>query len=530
MNRKKIKGVISKRIEIFVTIHPKMKKPGLLKLLNLIALLLFLTPEVFGQKGVLKSDAKKDSAWIAQSIINVNKPVTHKDTNQITHTWVGGKVLYCADGSLKATQLTAAPDTFITTLQYFYHGKLVEQRFDYTDLANYKLNKIYRLPGKEPSYLFLLSKTEDKPDYEHDWLKDFNNLASLPNDTDFNHIKRISYAAVVLRLKKDSLVEVNFPPSSPPDNTDNTDMADTMPADSSGTTITTTAVSDTNSFGFTSDIRQGKKYPRPFLKYDTLANKLRFLNIYNKQDDDDNNNSASPFLTVESGAYQYKDTSFVLLNDTSYYCPSIKSLTKTLARHNYKAGKYTIKAEAIEGYEEEYGGLIQPTLTKQYRIGTQTLTAFNNDEWDKIDLKPDYRIQKNSSLILLLEDATSGHSPGMCGAATYNDLDFWLVDGKSSAQLFSFSYSSCTVDLNYTFSRNGKEITGKFYLIDPDDSNRYEFDDTYWKDNSTYVFVISDSEQGLARKFYLYFNVLDKKNPVRLKAGKLYRKKQATPN
>jgi len=508
-----------------------MKIHGLLKLLNLIALLLTLTPEVFGQNSALRADEKKDSAWITQSIINANKPVNHKDTNQITHIWAGGKILYCADGSLKATQLIAAPDTFITTLQYFNHGKLVEQRFDYTDLANYTLNKIYRLPNKEPSYLFLLSKTEDKPDYEHDWLKDFNSLSNLPNDTDFNHIKKISYAAVMLRLKKDSLVEVNFPPSTPPDNTDNTEATNTMPADSSEITITTTAVLDTSSFGFTSDIRQGRKYPRPFLKYDTLTDKLSFFNIYNKENDDDNNNSTSPFLTVESGAYQHKDTSFVLLNDTSYYSPSLESLTKNVARRNYKAGKYIIKAEAIEGYEEEYGGVIQQTLTERYHIGTQTLTDFNNEDWDKIDLKPDYRLQNNSSLILLLEDETSGHAPGMCGAATYNDLYFWLVDGKSSAQLFSFSYGSCSFDLNYTFSRNGKEITGKFYLIDPDDeSNGYEFDDSYWKNNSTYVFVISDSEQTLSRNFYLYFNVLDKKNPVRLKAGKLYRKKQTTSN
>jgi hypothetical protein len=107
-------------------------------------------------------------------------------------------------------------------------------------------------------------------------------------------------------------------------------------------------------------------------------------------------------------------------------------------------------------------------------------------------------------------------------------LIFFLVDGKSSKKLFSFSTSSCNSNVDYTFLQNGEEISGKLYLISPSkkhsDEYEYEFDGSYWKNNSTYVFTISDSEKALARNYYLHFNVLNKKNPVSLTPGKLYKK------
>ena len=156
-----------------------MKIPGLFKLLNLIAPLFILNLSVFGQNSFLKPDSKKDSAWVQQSLLNANRElITNKDTNRVIHTWVSGKVLYCSDGTLKAAQLIAAPDTFSATIQYCNHNKIFEQHFDYTDLSNYTLNSIYRLPDKAPSYLFLLSKTENQPDYEI-WIKGTNQLDSL---------------------------------------------------------------------------------------------------------------------------------------------------------------------------------------------------------------------------------------------------------------------------------------------------------------------------------------------------------------
>jgi hypothetical protein len=505
-----------------------MKIPGLLKTLNLIALLFILNQSVFGQSNFLRPDAKKDPAWIEQLLTNANRQeISNKDTNRIAHKWLRGKVLYCADDSLKATQLIAAPDTFSTIIQYLHQGKIIEQRFNYTDLSNYVLNKIHRLPGKEPAYLFLLSKTDYQPDYEQDWLKDFDKLPNPPHDMDFKHIKKLNYVAVVLTLKKDSLVEAAFP-ASPTDSDDNGGEDTSTPVDSTYM-VNATTNADTNSFGFTSDIKQKGKWLRPFLKYDTLAHKLSFLNTYCKQDDDDKE-CTHPFLSVEAGAYLYKDTAFVLTSDTSYYYPSLPYLDAIVARQNYKVGKYLIKAEAVEGYEDGYGGIVHKTLTQEYHIGTQTLTAFNNEDWGEIDLKPDCRLQPNSSLIMLLENETNGYGPGACGSGSHFDSDFMIVDGKSSKKLFSFSTSSCNSNVDYTLLQDGEEISDKFYLIGTSNQtdDTYEFDGSYWKNNSTYVFTVSDSEKLLSRNFYLHFNVLNKKNPVSLKAGKLYKKKKST--
>jgi len=242
-----------------------MKIPGLFKLLNLIAPLFILNLSVFGQNSFLKPDSKKDSAWVQQSLLNANRElITNKDTNRVIHTWVSGKVLYCSDGTLKAAQLIAAPDTFSATIQYCNHNKIFEQHFDYTDLSNYTLNSIYRLPDKAPSYLFLLSKTENQPDYEPDWLKDFNRISGSPNDMDVKHIKRLTYVAVVLRLVKDSLVEAAFP-SYKTANDDNQVADSTDPADSIYT-ANNKAPADTSSFSFTSYIKPAGKWPKPFLK------------------------------------------------------------------------------------------------------------------------------------------------------------------------------------------------------------------------------------------------------------------------
>jgi hypothetical protein len=286
---------------------------------------------------------------------------------------------------------------------------------------------------------------------------------------------------------------------------------------------------DTNSIGFKSLIKQTGKTLKPYLKYDTLKHTLNFLYVYCNQDDG-NNECTHPFLSIESGTYLYKDTAFVMSNDTSYYFPALKELDETVDRQIYKAGKYIIRAKIIEGYEEQYGGAVGVTVTKEYQIGKQTLTAFNDDEFEpgKIDLKPDYHLLKNGALILLLEDQTNGHGPGMCGSGSHYDSSFWLVDNKSSKELFSFSTSACDSYVRYNFMLNKKEISGSLFVTKPYDE--YELDSAYWKDNSTYVFIVSNDEKSLARKFYVHFNITDKKNSVKLETGKLYKTKRGKSN
>jgi len=337
---------------------------------------------------------------------------------------------------------------------------------------------------------------------------------------------------LVLRFEKDSLREIIIPRDTAKNNDldtdDSADVDNTVDdAADSASTVTDTTNVDTASFGFTSYIKQGK-YIRPYLKYDTLTHELSFLNTYSPHTGP--NDTEDPCLIVSSGFYKYIDTAFVLIKDTSYYSPTLEELDTVVAEKTYRAGKFIIKAKATSGYEKDYGGYYYATLTIDYKIGKQILTEFNNefgyDSDTTIDLRPEYRIQKNSSLIMLVSDDTNGHGPGACGSASYYESYFWSVDNRSSQQLFSFTTSSCNSSAKYTFTRNGKDISDSFYLRHPtgDYDADYEFN-SYWKNNSTYVFEISDSEKMLLRNFYLHFNPLNKKNPVSLVAGKLLHKK-----
>lgn len=493
-----------------------MKMQSELKWISLIVLLIILSDKVFGQNTSFTPDAKSDSIWIEQSLIIANKqhPINIDSNRAGQGKWIGGKVIYSPDGLLRATQLIGDYETFTTTIEYIYHQKIFKQDLNYKpDFSSYAITGIYKLPYKSPAYLFLLSGMENVPEYEFDRVKDFRKVLNPLSEANFKHIKTLSYVASLFRLNKDSLVEMAFPQTA--DDTDSeqyVDSTDTVKKDSS------------KSFGFTSDIKQYGKFPRPFLRYDSLAHTLNFLDIYSKDDVDN-----TDFLRVHSGSFKYRDTSFFLTNDTFYYYPSLESLSKIIARKNYRVGKYIINAEATKSYEDFYGNIL-PVLTTTYRIGNQTLTTIDNDNYNgenKVDLKPDHRLQNNGSLILLLTDETNGHGPSACGSASYSDSKFWLINNDSHVhQLFSFSYGSCSPAVTYTFIQNGKEVSGNFYLTDKsDDRDNINFDNSYWKNNSTYVFVFNSNETNLTRNFYLHFNLLNKKAPITLKHGKLYEAK-----
>lgn len=495
------------------------------KLLSLIFLLTILNIKVFGQITSFTLDDKKDSIWIEQSVITANKlhPILLDSSASLQGKWIAGKVMYSPGGLLRATQLIGSKNFYTTTIEYIYQHKIFKQDLNYkSDFSDYPLIRIYRLPGKTPTYLFLLSNVENMSNYEHDRVNDFLKISNPPTKADFKHIERLTYDALVLKMDKDSLVEVAFPSTSDDDDDDR--LGDTR-----STNDTVKIDSSSKSFGFTSDIKQSGKVTRPFLKYDSLAHTLSFLDIYYKTDAEGDVKS-NDFLRVHSGSFDYKDSLFVLAKDTFYYSPSLSAAVKVLARKNYKAGKYIIKAEATKSYEDFGKGDIWPVLTMKYKIGNQTLSTINNDEFDEKDknFKPDYRLQNNSSLILLLTDETNEHRSGMCGAATSFDSDFWLINdiNKPPQKLFSFSYSTCYSKVDYSFFKNGKKVTGNFYIDSESDEDHMYLENSYWKNNSTYVFIVSDSQDLFSRNFYLHFNVLNKKAPVTLTAGKSYERKQ----
>jgi len=505
-----------------------MTKSSTHKPLNLTALLVVLSLSVFGQNSPLIPDARKDSVWIEHLLNSANQlhPI-HQDSNStVPLPWISGKVIYSEDNSSRTAQLFGISDTgypvFTTSIQYVYQGKIVEQDLysesDKVSFRDYTLRKIYRLPDKMPAYVFLFADIKNAPGYNHDTFEEAFRDISSPNDTDYNHIRRITCSAAALRLEKDSLVELTFPPSAEDaENAQEPDTANEKP------------------ISFTSDINHTKKFPKPFIRYDTLKHALSFLDIYCDGDNNDNyeTNAASctsDYMDVNAGTYLYKDTAFVLTSDSSYYYPALASLDTTVAAHKYVVGKYTIKATAVAGYEAFYN-TVYGTITRNYKIGTQTLSSIDNDGSDeKTDLKPDCRLQKNGSLILILTDQTNNHGPGACGSASYSDSYFWLVNNKSSRKLFSYAYTTCAPTLTYTFTKDKKEISGNFYVSDTSDTQNIMFENAYWKNNSTYVVVVADGSDAtnLTRNFYVHFNLMNKNAPVTLKAGKLYKAKNTT--
>lgn len=484
------------------------------KFFILTLFMLILCCNAFAQYGVIRPHAKKDSAWLNNLLLKINThPVTAKDSTVNYVKWQKGKIYYSPDSLLRVAQFIGGLDDrnaafYTAVIQYKYENRVIEREFDDNDanfdFRNYPITHVYKLPGKLPSYLILSREIEMVGDDHSDHIAEFTASANRASTIDFTQVKSITNAVSTIRLGKDSLIEVAFPPDI--DETD--DYSQSQQDTSNG-----------KSFTFISDIKQGKRYPRPFLKYNPVSHQLSFQDIDCKNDSygDD---STNPYLSVDAGTYEYRDTSFVLIKDTSYYYPALASIKIIVAKQNYKVGPYLIKAKAIKGYKEVGEGIL-PILTTEYKINSKTITSENYESEATADLKPDCKLQKNFSLIVLSTDITTPNHRGQCGGADYEDSHFTLVTKNTSKSIFSFSSSSCDTYTTYSYRDGKTEKTGKLYLTSPavEDENA-EVERSYWKDASTYVFQVTGD--STARNFYVYFDSRNPNSPVRLTAGKLY--------
>ncbi len=318
------------------------------------------------------------------------------------------------------------------------------------------------------------------------------------------------HAASLVRIAGDSLEEVEFKTAD--------DESDDQTHD----------IISGNSLYFKSNIQHAKYLLKPFLKYDPTKKELSFLTTYHDTDDTDTN-SSTPYVNVYSGIFKYRDAIFTLISDTGYFYPSLKSLNKTIATKEFKTGKYITKVTAIVKYEEVGEGVL-PILYVNYDIQSQKIRYMDytyNAEQKNIDLKPDYKIQKNSSLIFLVTNSTTPNHSGMCGGAEYEDSEFWLIKQNIKKKLFSFSSSSCDNRTSYSYNDGKSDKEGKFYLKSNSDIDKREMnlsvDTAYWKNNDTYVFHLSD--ETLSRNFYVHFITTNRKTIAKLIVGKLQYKK-----
>ncbi|MCX6259116.1 MAG: hypothetical protein NTW49_14625 [Bacteroidia bacterium] len=274
---------------------------------------------------------------------------------------------------------------------------------------------------------------------------------------------------------------------------------------------------------FRSIIKTEQKCPEPFIKYDILSNSINFLNL-DCEDNYINRYCKSPYLKVISGTFEFRDSAFFLIKDSTWFYPSLESLTDTLKVKEYKIGNYDIKAIATEKYEVVGEGVL-PILTVNYQINSQTIgyVLYEKIDKNKLNLLPDCRLQKDSSLIFLITNITNNNQRGMCGGCFYNTSEFWILRNNYSKKIFSFFSNEGSPFTTYEYPYDKSLQTGKFYLQkdSTNEENEWEtdVDSLYWKNDSTYACRISGDH--LFRNFYVHFDTGNNKAVAKLEVGEL---------
>ena len=164
-----------------------------------------------------------------------------------------------------------------------------------------------------------------------------------------------------------------------------------------------------------------------------------------------------------------------------------------------------------------------------YFVQSQSIGYIDNlaeDSITKNDLKPDYKVQQDGSLIFLVTDATTPNHGGRCGACEYLDSEFWLIKKNRKKSLFSFSSNLGDAYTTYDYFDGKSDKSGRFYVESESDENQsfLTVDRTYWQNNSTYVIRVSDDDDS-TRNFYIHFVTINSKTIAKLLAGKLRHKK-----
>ena len=488
-----------------------------------IILLLFCT-NVYCQTDTLPAGKQSDAVWIGQLIANENKEqaaAAKQDSLSQYVEWTGGKVVYSPDSCLRIAQVSgrfpySEKVNYTTIIQYLSSHKAIELKLS-ADTVNYSFNdypisRIYKLPSPNGTYLIIASKTDtvQKATLYHD----DGTPITRPAGQDSVY-QKIGNVASLVHIVRDSLVETGFETREDNEKSPYSEII-------SGNALS----ADLDTY-----LPATKNIPKPFIKYDLVKSELSFLTLYNSDGeggDHDGKGSPVPFLSIYSGVFKYKDSVFSLVSDTSYFYPSLESLDETVASKKFRTGNYTTKVKGTVKYQEVGEGVLG-VLYVDYDVQSQKIgyVDYIDDEPVKTDFKPNYKAQKDGSLIFLITNSTTPNHSGMCGGCEYYDSEFWVIKQKKKNILFSFSSSTSTGYTTYFYNNGKSDRKGRFYLENNDDADNTEDNpdvDTYWKNNSTYVFHVTDNT--LARNFYLHFVTVNKKTIVKLTVGKLQHKKR----
>lgn len=488
-----------------------------MKITRITILLFLIFSKVCGQSNPFTADKNKDSVWIKELIEMQNKQqlaTRNKDTvEQIG--WIDGKVIYSPDSCLRIGQIAGRLNgmnttLFFTTVQCLHQNKilelkLVEDTVNYV-FQDYPIMHIYKLPKPKATYLILSAKIEGPSNSTSSFQNDFP--FKYPADKDLLGIEKIYNIASIVHIAGDSLLTKGL--VTDPDDPDSQ----------------ISSVISGNSLCFDSYGKTVKQAPKPFLKYNQAKKELSFSTTYCGETGDEGGCNIS-YVNVYSGTLAYRDTAFTLVSDTSYLYPSLKSLTRTITNEEFKTGNCITRLIATEKYEEIGDGVVK-MLDVNYKIGSQNIGYVNYnymlDEAAAVrDLKPEYKVQKDSSLIFLITDSTFPNDGGQCGRCQFDDSRFWLIRQNSKKLLFSFSSNSGSSYTTYSYNNGRSGRSGRFYVKNNSSEEDISVAKTYWKNNSTYVVQVSD--ENLVRNFYINFVTINKKTIATLVAGKLEHRK-----
>lgn len=199
-------------------------------------------------------------------------------------------------------------------------------------------------------------------------------------------------------------------------------------------------------------------------------------------------------------------STFVLVENETEFLSPLNRIADTIIK-TYKIGSYQFRATAIRKYAEVGSGILE-ILELKYTVNGQKIEFINQVEFEfnsKINLKPVCKIQSDSSLIILLISSTTPNKSGMCGACTYDEYNFWHLKGSKLDKMFTITNGISTDFSSYEFYKNNELITGSLFE-DANDYNRNT--QSYWKNNSTYVFQIEND--NYKRNFYIQFDIIKK--------------------
>lgn len=444
--------------------------------------------------GKLKEEEKKAN----EKILQRDRELREGDLISIGE-WISSKVIYSPDSFLRIAQIMgvlphrAIPYSekidsiyfFDVTVQYLYKNKIIEQNLpsenDIFYFQNYPIREIHKLPDSTKQAYLIISSNKEEGDEQA------TNVASaivLGTDSlkeiPFLRIPEVYYYPPEYEeIEKGGSIEVN------------------------------------NSID--------KKGNTP-IKYDSINNEIHFINSHCVEYDM-NGKCDRPYINFYIGVFEYTDTAFVLRYDSIYYNPPLESLKKTIATKTYKISDYTIKASAVQTYEEVGMGVL-PVITTKYTIGKDTISEVAHDATggEDINLTPNYKLQKDGSLIILTTNITFPNHSGECGMCENDDLEFWLVKKGSIKKLFSFSYNAgapYVARSSYEYNIGKTTQTGGFYLkssnLIEEEEQEAVIEEAYWKNNSTYVVRVSNEKWF--RNFYIHFDSLN--NVAKIEEGEL---------